>query len=246
MTTRRVFHGGLLVLAASLAPLTGRGQTPPAARPADAPTVGPPIRRIATASALSTEQLGAVTGVLELRDGRVLVNDGTRRRLLLMDTTLTKVEVVLDSLAEIANTYGTRPGSLIQYKGDSALFIDPVSYAMIVLDPVAKIGRVRSVWRVQDLFLFTSPSGFYGYPGPVWGFCVFFPLARPGVFCRPPGRGRRGAPSSPAPPPRRPPPGAPPPPAFRTSRRTPTPRSSSRWTSIRESSTRWARSAFRK
>ena len=75
------------------------------------PNRRPPIRKIATASALSTEDLGAINSVVELRDGRVLVNDGTRRRLLLMDTTLTKVEVVLDSLAEVANTYGTRPGN---------------------------------------------------------------------------------------------------------------------------------------
>jgi hypothetical protein len=105
-----------------------------------------------------------VTSAFELRDGRVLVNDGTRRRLLLMDTTLSKVEVVLDSIAEIANTYGTRPGTLIPYRGDSTLFIDPASYAMIVLDPNGKIARVRSVWRAQDLFLFTAQNGAYGYP----------------------------------------------------------------------------------
>ena len=35
-----------------------------------------------------------------------------RRRLLAMDTTLSKVDVVLDSLSEVANTYGPRPGTL--------------------------------------------------------------------------------------------------------------------------------------
>lgn len=125
---------------------------------------GPPVRRIATAQALSTEELGAVNSVLELADGRVLVNDGTRRRLLLMDTTLKTVQVVLDSLAEVANTYGTRPGTLIPYRGDSVLFVDPVSYAVLVLDPAARIARVRSIWRVQDTYLFTNPGAYYGWP----------------------------------------------------------------------------------
>jgi hypothetical protein len=133
----------------------------PAAPP---PPVGPPVRRIATAQALSTEDLGAVSSVLELADGHVLVNDGTRRRLLLMDTTLKTVQVVLDSLAEVANTYGTRPGTLIPYRADSVLFVDPVSYAVLVLDPAARIARVRSIWRVQDTYLFTNPGAYYGWP----------------------------------------------------------------------------------
>jgi hypothetical protein len=129
------------------------------------PTIGPPIQRITTASALSTERLGTITSVRELRDGRVLLNDGTRRRLLLMDTTLAVVGVVLDSLSEIANTYGTRPGALIPYRADTTLFVDPASYAIVVLDPEAKITRIRSVWRVQDISYFASASGIYGVPG---------------------------------------------------------------------------------
>jgi len=129
-----------------------------------APTA-PAVRRIATAQALSTEELGGITSVLELADGRVLVNDGARRRLLLMDTTLKTVQVVLDSLAEVANTYGTRPGSLIPYRADSVLFVDPVSFAVLVLDPAARITRVRSIWRVQDTYLFTNPGAYYGWPG---------------------------------------------------------------------------------
>jgi len=125
---------------------------------------GPPVEAITTASSLSTEPLGAITGVRELPDGRVLVNDGTRRRLLLMDTTLQTVGVVLDSLTDVANTYGTRPGMLIPYRGDSTLFVDPASYAMLVLDPAGKLVRVRSVWRVQDLPYVMNQRGPYGWP----------------------------------------------------------------------------------
>jgi hypothetical protein len=126
--------------------------------------IGPPVRRISTASALSTADLGAINNVVELKDGRVLVNDGTRRRLLLMDTTLNVVEVVLDSLAEVANTYGTRPGMLIPYRADSILFVDPASYAALVLDPSAHIARVRSAWNPDDIFSYTNASGNFGWP----------------------------------------------------------------------------------
>ena len=158
MQWSRALLAATLVVVASSPLVAQRDSTQ---RPAP---VGPPVRRIATAQALSTDELGAVNSVLELADGRVLVNDGTRRRLLLMDTTLKTVQVVLDSLAEVANTYGTRPGTLIPYRADSVLFVDPVSYAVLVLDPAARIARVRSIWRVQDTYLFTNPGNFYGWP----------------------------------------------------------------------------------
>jgi hypothetical protein len=161
MRFSRALVAAVLTGASIPAALAAQGGAETAPRAA---TGGPPIRRIATAQALSTEELGAVNSVLELPDGRVLVNDGTRRRLLLMDTSLKMVQVVLDSLAEVANTYGTRPGTLIPYRGDSVLFVDPVSYAVLVLDPAARITRVRSVWRVQDTYLFTNPGAYYGWP----------------------------------------------------------------------------------
>jgi hypothetical protein len=128
------------------------------------PMVGPPIQKIATASAISTDPLGNITSVRQLPDGRVLVNDGQRRRLLLMDTLLKLERVVLDSLTDVANTYGMRPGALLPYVGDTTLFVDPASYAMLVIDPLGKIARVRSVWRAQDVNYLTNPN-VYGVPG---------------------------------------------------------------------------------
>jgi hypothetical protein len=161
---RRAIAIGAALLASTVA-----GAQADSARKADtthkpAPTIGPPIRRISTASAVSTEDLGAINSVLELNDGRVLVNDGTRRRLLLMDTSLKVVEVVLDSLAEVANTYGTRAGMLIPYRADSILFVDPASYAALILDPSAHITRVRSAWSPDDIFSYTNVTGNFGWP----------------------------------------------------------------------------------
>ncbi|HYD54614.1 MAG TPA: hypothetical protein VEA99_18415 [Gemmatimonadaceae bacterium] len=125
--------------------------------------LGPPVRRIATASAVSTEPLGQVNAVRELPDGRVLVNDVQRRRLLLMDTSLAVVAVVLDSLTEVSNSYGMRPGALLAHRGDSALFVDPASFTMLVLDEKGRVVRVRAVPRMQDASTLTNTV--FGIPG---------------------------------------------------------------------------------
>src|SRR5262245_16972062 len=162
MITRNVARlAGLMAVA--IVPSIAAAQDPQPQQPPK-PTVGPPIKRIETASAVSTETIGTITSVRELPDGRVLMNDGARRRLVLMDTTLKTVHVVLDSLSEISNAYGTRAGALVPFRGDTTLFIDPASFAMVMIDELGKIGRVRSVWRVQDVS-YVSGLGVYGVPG---------------------------------------------------------------------------------
>ena len=121
---------------------------------------GPPVRRISTASAVSKERIGAITGIRELPDGRVLLNDGQSRRVLLLDTLLVTERVVLDSMSENANTYGNQQGGLIPYRGDSTLFIDRNSLSMIVLDPAGSIARVRSVPRAQHVGTYGQGNAF--------------------------------------------------------------------------------------
>ena len=118
-----------------------------------------PIRRISTAAAVSKEPLGSIAAVRELPDGRVLVNDAASRRLLLLDTMLVLERVVLDSASEREDTYGNRQGALIAHRGDSTLFIDPNSLAMLLIDPSGNIARVRSVPRAQDVNRYTSGGG---------------------------------------------------------------------------------------
>ena len=153
------------------------------------PTIGPPVRRIATASAVSTEQIGSITSVRELPGGRLLLNDGARRRLVLMDTTLKTIDVVLDSLTEVENSYGTRPAAIIPYRADSTLFIDPASYAMLVIDPTGKVVRVRSVPRVEDAGRFGGGE-LGGRSGTdARGRIVYRVPARPGPPLIPPPKG---------------------------------------------------------
>ncbi|MEO8619850.1 MAG: hypothetical protein ABI625_02220 [bacterium] len=155
-----------MVLLLVLAPSVMSAQRDSAQRAATSPptlSVGPAIHRISTASAVSTEQLGSISSVRQLPDGRVLLNDGARRRLLLLDTTLKLVNVVLDSLSESENYYGTRVGGLVPFRADTTLFIDPAAFAMIVIDPNGKMTRVRSVPRVRDAGTLSSTGN--GIPG---------------------------------------------------------------------------------
>ncbi len=153
-----------MVAAAHVAGAQTTPAAPPARQPAALPTLtpGPAIRRISTASAVSTEQLGSITSVKQLSDGRVLLNDGQRRRLLMLDSSLKLVKVVLDSLSETRQYYGTRAGGMISYRGDTTIFIDGAAFAMILLDKDGKIARVRSLPRIQDA---GALSGFSGLPG---------------------------------------------------------------------------------
>ena len=63
------------------------------------------------------------------------MNDILKRRVLLFDSTFTTFTVVADSTSSTANAYGSRNGGLLPYRGDSALFVDPSSMSMLVINP---------------------------------------------------------------------------------------------------------------
>ena len=104
----------------------------------------PPVRPLGPVLATSTEPMSSVAQVRALPGGRVLVHDLTGRRVLLFDSTFTKVTVVADTTGATANAYGSRLGGLIAYRGDSSLFVDPQSLSMLVIDPNGKIVRTMA------------------------------------------------------------------------------------------------------
>lgn len=122
----------------------------------------PAIRPLGPVVARSAESISNVTPVRHLPRG-VLVNDITRRRVLLFDSTLTTFTVIADSTSATANAYSGRVAGLIPYRGDSTLFVDPASLSMLVIDPAGKVGRVMSVPRTQDATMLSSPA--FGHPG---------------------------------------------------------------------------------
>jgi hypothetical protein len=108
--------------------------------------------------------MGAVSGIRALSNGGVLVNDIVGRRVLLFDSALKLVAVVADTTSATANAYGTRPGGLISFRGDSTLFVDPASLSMLLIDPSGKVARVMSAPRAQDIgFLIGGPFGAPGF-----------------------------------------------------------------------------------
>ena len=146
----------------------------------------PPVRPLGATVARSTEPMSAVTTAVPLPGGKVLVNDILKRRVLLLDSTLSQVTVVADSTSSTANAYGARAGGLISYRGDSALFIDPASVSMLVINPDGKITRVMSAPRAQDVgFLAGGMSGFPGFDAK--GRLVY--RAQPQFRMASPGRG---------------------------------------------------------
>nr|MDQ3958298.1 hypothetical protein [Actinomycetota bacterium] len=119
----------------------------------------PPIRQLGPIAAKSSEGFTSLAGVRALSDGRVLVNDVAKRRVLLFDSTLASFTVVADSTAATANAYSGRFANLIAYRGDSTLFVDAQSLSMLVIDPAGKIGRVMSVPRAEDVGSLSGPVG---------------------------------------------------------------------------------------
>ena len=157
----------------------------------------PPIRQLGPVTAVAKEPLGAVSSVRHLTDGRVLVNDILGRRVVLFDSSLSTATVVADTTSATASAYGTRPGGLIAYRGDSTLFVDPASLSMLLIDPNGKIARVMSAPRDVG-FLVGGPFGNPGFDPQ--GRLVY--RAPPNFFRGPPpgGGSGNGLPQIPTPP----------------------------------------------
>jgi hypothetical protein len=125
----------------------------------------PPVRKLGPVTRVSpTDMLGSVSAVRPLPGGRVLVNDITRRQLVLLDSAFVREAVVADTTAATANAYGARAGGLIAYRGDSSLFVDPASLSMLVIDGGGKVVRVMAVPRPNDAqFMVGGPFGTPGF-----------------------------------------------------------------------------------
>jgi hypothetical protein len=100
--------------------------------------------------------------VRELSDGRVVVNDAGRRRLLLFDKELASVSVIADTAPGRKAQYGARPSAIVQYVGDSTLFVDVAGRGFLVLDGAGNVARVMSAPRPNDVA--TMPNASMGAP----------------------------------------------------------------------------------
>src|SRR5688572_18978585 len=83
------------------------------------------VRKLGPVVRTSAITFGGVQHIRRLSDGRVLVNDPSRRQVLLLDSTLANPVIVIDSVGGRDNSYGMRAGGVIPYRGDSTFFVDP-------------------------------------------------------------------------------------------------------------------------
>jgi len=133
------------------------------AAPVAAQQARPPVRRLGAAVATS-DAFGAVAAAYALPGGKLLVNDPARRQLVLLDSSMKQIAVVADTTPATKSAYGTRGGGLLPFHGDSALFVDPNSLSMLVIDPAGKIARIMAAPRANDvIFLLGGPQGNPGF-----------------------------------------------------------------------------------
>ncbi len=106
-----------------------------AATPAPAPAQqGIPVVDVPAPNARTSETFGAILGLKQGADGKVLVNDAARRQLKLLDQSLASSVVVLDSAPGTSTSYGSRPLAMNSWLGDSVLFADFNARTLLVLD----------------------------------------------------------------------------------------------------------------
>ena len=124
-----------------------------------------PIRLLGAPEAVSSSTVSGVTGVRELSDGRVLVNDAGNRRVIVYDKALSNFTVVADSSSATHNLYGKRATMIIPYTGDTTLLIDVGARAFLVMSPAGKVTRVMSPPRPNDLAMMGADNGRPGFDG---------------------------------------------------------------------------------
>ncbi len=118
----------------------GSAQSGPRSDPSPA---GPPVRSLGSVLATSAVTFSAVSQLVPLSDGRVLVSDASRRIVQLLDGSLANPVVVLDSTAGHQNSF-TPQSFLSTFRGDSALFFDYAARAFVVIEPSGRLGRVMA------------------------------------------------------------------------------------------------------
>lgn len=121
-----------------------------------------PVREL-TVKQKSPQLFANIFQVRAVANDAVLLNDGLRRQLILLNKGLAFSRIVLDSVSS-GERYGPVVSPLIPALGDSTLFIDRESRALLVIDPSGKVVRTTAApTQPRDFaFLAMSRSGIDG------------------------------------------------------------------------------------
>lgn len=155
---------------------------------AQAPTQKIPVRTLGAIVAKSSDSLGPQIAVRALSNGSVMVNDIMRRRVLLFEPSLAKFTVVIDSGSTTGSAMAAAVPSaqLIRYDGDSTLYVDVATQALLVIDASGKVARVMALPRPTDA-IYLSAAAF----GPAWvdpkGHLIYRGMRPPKITAPEPG-----------------------------------------------------------
>jgi hypothetical protein len=114
------------------------------------------ILELPPAASKTQMTLGSILDVRDVGGGRVLVNDGLQRRMLLMDSSLKVLSVPIDSAPGNANSYGPRAVPVVRYIGDSLLTSDMNARTMLVMSPSGQV--VRAIAQPLEDFPVILPN----------------------------------------------------------------------------------------
>jgi hypothetical protein len=123
-----------------------------------------PIRTVTTPVATDSGIFRAINAIRALSDGRIIVNDMARRRLLMFDSTLRSFTTLADTAAAAPNRYPPRiQASIFAFTGDSTIFVDVDGQALVVVEPSGRFGRVMAPPKSADIYYLGSST--FGTPG---------------------------------------------------------------------------------
>lgn len=121
-----------------------------------------PVRDV-TVREMAPQTFANIFQIREIGDGQVLVNDGMRRQLILLDKNLAFARIVLDSVSS-GERYGPVATPIIPALADSTFFLDRESRVLLLIDPNGKVVRTTAApTQPRDFnFLAMSRSGIDG------------------------------------------------------------------------------------
>jgi hypothetical protein len=122
----------------------------------------PAVRPLGPIVATAADQWGSTPSIRGLSDGRVLVSDMTRRRLVLLDSGLAHPIPVLNASGAAATVFPARGGLLFPRPGDTTLVLDAAAASFVVVDGAGKVVRVMAMPRASEAN--NLMSGLFGQP----------------------------------------------------------------------------------
>lgn len=117
-----------------------------------------PLRELTAPDASASQRFGAIGAVRQMSDGRVLVNDTQHRQLVMLDASMKNATVSLDSVSTGEWNYGRRASVLLPYLGDSSLFVDWSSNALVVVDDRGHVVRSKAQLPIFELIALSRPG----------------------------------------------------------------------------------------